>query len=206
MDFFSKVNGLDNKNSIDVNGVASFGKDTWVEFCDYAINKVSSNNLVFIGNKSNLIVCKIKIFGSNNKITFGENVKFLGNITITGSGINVVIGKNTIINGVFITAKDNDILIGEDCLFSNEIKIRSSDSHSIFDLQTGERINLSTSAVVISDHVWIGQDVFIGKNVTIARDSVIGAGSVVTKSIFESNTIIAGCPGRVIRKGIRWEK
>lgn len=59
--------------------------------------------------------------------------------------------------------------------------------------------------VHISNHVWIGRDVTIGKGVAIAEDVVIGGKSYVTKSITDSNVIVAGVPAKIIKRNIKWQ-
>lgn len=84
---------------------------------------------------------------------------------IEGSNLNVMVGNSCTINGLFITCRDQDVIIGYDCLISSDVKIRSSDSHKVFELEGTEQINKSTSPISIGEHVWIGQDVFIGETV-----------------------------------------
>ncbi len=53
--------------------------------------------------------------------------------------------------------------------------------------------------VKIGCNIWIGARVTILAGITIADRTVIGAGSVVTKSISEPDTIVAGVPARFIK-------
>ena len=56
----------------------------------------------------------------------------------------------------------------------------------------------------IFGHIRIGNNCFVGMNTTIlpgveiADNVIIGAGSVVTKSVRESNVIVAGVPAKII--------
>lgn len=93
--------------------------------------------------------------------------------------------------------------IGNDCLFSSNINITTTDSHTITDNSTGKRINPSRN-VSIGNHVWVGRGVGIGKGVVIADNNVIGAASYVAKSNLETNTILAGVPARIIKSNINW--
>lgn len=124
---------------------------------------------------------------------------------IEGSNLKVKIGDNCTVNGLFITCRDQDILIGNDCLISSDVKIRSSDSHKIFDLDSNILINKPLTPVIIEDHVWIGQDVFIGKNSLISEGSIVAARTTVTKVINEKNCVIAEY-SKIIKRNIRWEK
>jgi len=43
---------------------------------------------------------------------------------------------------VHIAVTENSkVLIGEDCMLANDIDIRTGDSHSVIDMETGERLN-----------------------------------------------------------------
>ncbi|MDA5533535.1 hypothetical protein HB976_00575 [Yersinia mollaretii] len=165
----------------------------------------SQNNSIILGENLNLNFFRIIIKGHNNKISIGENTLFTGTIMVQGSNLNVKIGSSCTINGLFITCRDQDVIIGNECLISRDVKIRSSDTHKIFELHGTEQTNKSTDPVVIEDHVWIGEDVFIGKNSSIANGSIVAARTTVTKKITTPNCVIAEY-NKIIRKEIRWEK
>jgi acetyltransferase-like isoleucine patch superfamily enzyme len=164
------------------------------------------NNKIIIKDKARLNHVKIIIRGENNIVEFDEMCSFIGTIHITGSGRKVRLGERTHVNGAEITCRDQDIYIGKDALLSNKIVIRSSDSHKIFDRESGSRLNVSSKPVNISDNVWIGQSVFIGKNVTIPKGCVVAAGAIITRSLKEENAVIGGVGGEILRSNIRWEK
>ena len=58
---------------------------------------------------------------------------------------------------------------------------------------------VSTSQITIGDDVWIGANSVITAGVTIGSHCVVAAGSVVTKDV-PDNTVVAGCPARVIKQ------
>ncbi|CAB3776485.1 2,3,4,5-tetrahydropyridine-2,6-dicarboxylate N-acetyltransferase [Paraburkholderia caffeinitolerans] len=102
----------------------------------------------------------------------------------------------------FAVERETSIVVGERCLFSWNIDLRTSDWHSVFDMESGQRINPPKS-VVLGPRVWIGSDVRILKGVTIGEGSVVGVGSIVTKDV-PANCAAAGNPARVIRHNVRW--
>ncbi len=101
-----------------------------------------------------------------------------------------------------------NIVIGNDCMFSYEVIMRSNDGHTIFDIDTGKNINslkyISRGRkIVIGNHVWIGTRVLILYGTGIGDGSIVGANSLVKKSI-PNNCIAVGIPAKVIRKNIAW--
>ena len=94
------------------------------------------------------------------------------------------------------------LTIGDDCLFSEEIMIRTSDHHSIIDLSSMQQVNFPAD-VIIADHVWIGPNVTILPGVTIGVGSIIGSGSVVTKPV-GAKQLWAGVPARMLRENVSW--
>ena len=106
---------------------------------------------------------------------------------------------------IYMTDRDTSVIIGEDCMFSKNVSIWTSDGHAIMDLSTGQVINALKADVTIEDHVWIGAGVTINKGVTIGSNSVIGDESLVTKNV-PKNVIAGGVPARILREGITWDR
>jgi acetyltransferase-like isoleucine patch superfamily enzyme len=100
--------------------------------------------------------------------------------------------------------ENSKVIIGEDCMFANDIDIRTGDSHSVIDTQTGERLNYAGD-VVISRHVWIAPHTVILKGVNIGENSIIATGAVVTKSC-EAGVIMGGNPAKAIKTGVSWKR
>ena len=151
--------------------------------------------------------CTIRVSGNNNRIVFCEKSFAKGaDLCTEDDGNSIVIGQRTNLCGKIHLAaiEGTKILIGEDCLFSSEIVFRTGDSHSILDLD-GNRTNPSED-IVIGDHVWLGHRVLINKGVHIGADNIVGTAAVVTKSISETNAVIAGVPAKVIKTGVNWDK
>ena len=93
--------------------------------------------------------------------------------------------------------------IGKNCLFSANITIRTGDSHSLVDTNTGKRINPSKD-VKIGNHVWVGNGATILKGIEIPEDCVVGACAVVTHTPQEGNCVLAGNPAKVVKTGVVW--
>ena len=163
------------------------------------------NNKIFIDKGCRLTKCHIVIQGSNNIVTLSEfvtanNAEFY----IEDNGNCIVCKRHINFAGKIHLActEGKNITIGEDCLFSSNIVIRTGDSHSVVD-NYGNRINFAKD-VKIGNHVWVGHKVLINKGVEISDNSIIGTGAVVTKAFTQSNVCIAGNPAKIVKDNISW--
>ena len=98
-----------------------------------------------------------------------------------------------------------NISIGEDCMLSEDIEIRSSDSHSIFDIVSRQRIN-KAKAITIGNHVWVTAHVRILKGSTIADHSIIGNSSMVSAHLDVANGLYVGNPCKLVKRNVDWNK
>lgn len=115
--------------------------------------------------------------------------------------------KDSSIESLRVAAANESCLcfsLGEDCMLSSNIQIRCTDGHRIYD-ENNNVINKGFD-VEIGNHVWIGASASILKNVKIANNCVIGAYSVIPKSFTEEKCVIAGNPGRVVRRNVNWKR
>ena len=107
-------------------------------------------------------------------------------------------------NDVSISAVETGcaVVIGAKVGLAEETDIRTSDSHSIVDVETGQRLN-PPAGISIGDGAWIGKGVTILKGVRIGAQSVIGMRSLVTKDV-PPYCLAAGVPAKVLRTGVTW--
>ena len=113
---------------------------------------------------------------------------------------NIYIGKNSYVNGGLLIASPNaKIVIGDDCLISYNVHLRT-DMHNYIDADRLIREQVSAERdIVIGDDVWIGYGAQIMAGVTVAKGSVIGAGAVVPRDTQEYG-VYGGVPARWIKK------
>jgi len=104
----------------------------------------------------------------------------------------------------FALDEGTTIKIGEDCMISKDVHFRSSDSHSIVDMD-GKRLNQGEN-IEVGNHCWFGLKSIILKGTEIADNSIIAAGTVCVKKFSERNVIIAGNPGHIVKKDVNWER
>lgn len=193
---FNKIKGK-RKNCIKNNGI--FYK------CKVVFN--GCGNVIHIDNAAKMINCKIVINGSNNNIYLGKNA-FIekSGILLDFDGNTLSIGNNTIIGpqNHFSISEGTSIFIGSDCLTSANIHYRTTDSHSILN-KNGERINWCKN-IEIHDHVWVGANAVFLKGSKIGKDCVVSYGAIVTKDFIETECVIAGCPAKIVKREINWDK
>lgn len=164
-----------------------------------------NNNLITIGNNTTLGNGLIEIRNNRACITIGEYCLINGWIRCRANETEVNIGSKTTMMWVQVTLHEKGIInIGEDCMFSGDIRMDVSDMHSILDLESNRRIN-PPGNITIEDHVWVGQGVHILKGNTIGSNSILGAKALITTSI-PGNSIAAGVPAKVIRTGVTWDR
>lgn len=113
--------------------------------------------------------------------------------------------------------KDAEIIIGDNCHFSNSVSIISCRKIEIGDsLLCGDEVVIvdsdfhginpdrimreeNSAPVKIGNNVWLGSRVMILKNVTIGDDSVVAAMSVVTQDV-PPRTVVGGIPAKKIKE------
>lgn len=145
-------------------------------------------------------------FRANNcRLEIGAACRFSSlKLYFLSDDTTIRIGRGTKVNsGLWanISGPGSTIEIGENCLFAN-VKLRTSDSHGIFDIETGELLN-PPGDIKIGPKVWIAEDVLVLKGSEIGTGSVIGARSLVT-SVIPPNCLAVGTPAKPIKWGIRW--
>ncbi len=176
-----------------------------------AFHIIGDNNTIVIGPNTIIRNTSFFISGSSNTITVGDHCSFmLGQFHVEGDKNGISLGDGVTIhgrgNGAVHMAVDEGsrIVIGDDCMLSNDIQIRSTDSHSILDA-SGKRINPAKD-VVIGKHCWIGMRATVLKGAVLSPNTVVAAGSVVTKAFDVGNCVLAGNPAAVVNEGINWDR
>lgn len=151
----------------------------------------------------------------------GKGTKFYGRLRFGSIENNISVGSQCMIgHDVFFSAqKHGFISIGNNCSLNTGSHIVATKGITI---KEGTRIGefcsirdqnhtfedltipifmqgFTGEAIIIEKNCWIGRGVMITAGVELGEGCVVGANSVVTKS-FESNSIIAGVPAKLIRK------
>lgn len=113
----------------------------------------------------------------------------------------IIIGDNVEIGDLCHIGAAQSIKIGNHCLIGSKTII-TDHYHGRTDSPHTDNprcfSGLTTKTVRIGNNVWLGDNVSIMPGVTLGDNVIVGANSVVTHS-FPANTVIAGCPARLIK-------
>lgn len=174
--------------------------------CRFKIH--GKNNVIAIEEGCILRNIQFTLIGDNNAVIIRRDARFGrsgSDIWLEDGDCRLEIGRRTIVEGVHfaVTEPGCSITVGDDCLFSVGIELRTGDSHPVFDADTGVRINPAES-IVIADRVWVGAHARILKGVHLASDTVVGTAAVVSTGFAEGNCVVAGNPARVVRSRTSW--
>lgn len=126
-------------------------------------------------------------------------IRYIGWSTVIENPKNITIGQGSYVNGgELYAARDSHIFIGENCMISYDVVIRTDmHNHDSIDIPMIDQ-NIICKDIVIEDDVWIGYGAYIMPGVTIHKGSIVGAHAVVTKDIQEYS-VVAGVPAKVIK-------
>ena len=199
-----QISGTENRISVGAD-TALYGEN------GAAIHVYGNNNEIIIGENVSLRGVSFFIRGNGNRIMVGANCSAVyAQFHIEQDGNEIRIGNGTSMHGrghqaIHMAADEGSrIIIEEDCMLAHSTQIRSTDSHSIVDLD-GNRLNPAKD-IVIGPHCWIGLQVILLKGTTIPGHCMVAAGSVCSKVYTEQNCIIAGNPAKVVKRNIDWDR
>lgn len=189
------------------------GQGTRVEIAPSATARASTalvmgrNNTIVVHPDALLENATFTVDGDDNLIEIGRYAKFRGRVTqkitpgnVFRFGARSTAGQVNVVNGEGTTVE-----IGEDCMLAWDVELRSTDSHAIFDIATNRRLNRAGD-IRIGDRVWIGAHCSILRGTRLGNGSIVGVRSVVREEFSEEDVLIAGSPGKIRRRGVRWER
>ena len=189
---------LDRKNLFKIGGK--------LRNCKIIINGTNNNIIIEKGCVLNKVF--IEITGSRNTLILHKNVAMPegGRLRLEDFDNTIEVQDNTTLINVFLSSADHDtkLTIGKNCLFSSDVIIRTSDSHSILN-QEGERINPGNN-VSIGDHTWICNGVRIMKGTNIGSECVVGSNTMIAGMKTGNHELIIGNPAKTAKTDIQWKK
>lgn len=130
------------------------------------------------------------IYGSQFSMSGKLNFRKGFSLVIEGENAKVNIGDNVFFNNYCTVACMENITIGNDTIFGENVKIYDH-NHLYKDPTMPIKIQgYSSDKIIIGENCWIASNVVILKGVKIGKHSIIGAGNVVFKDVPENSILL----------------
>jgi acetyltransferase-like isoleucine patch superfamily enzyme len=137
------------------------------------------------------------VLGNNVTLREGCIIECTGVLQFPGEGL--IIGNDTGISQYCFIGARGFIRIGNNVQFGPRVTVYA-ENHNFDEVSRPIREQgVRREGITIEDDCWLGTGCIILDGVIVGRGSVIAAGCVVTKSV-PSYSVVAGVPGRVLRK------
>lgn len=163
------------------------------------------NNELIIDSESGISSTNFHFPADDGTCLVGSKGSYTGKVRIGWKCLVSIGSRVTCTTACAIyTAEETSAVIGDDCMIASQVQIRTEDSHAIYDVESGKRLNPSRD-VVIGQHVWLAESALILSGAMIGSGSVVAARAVV-KSRVPNNCVIAGIPSKIIKRNAAWER
>lgn len=165
------------------------------------------NNYIKVHEGTKFENCAFQM-ANYNKVVINKSKYKIQNVRLFANSYTIFeVGYNFSCLECDIRLQENrtGFIIGNDCMFSTEIRVYATDGYAIYSIDQNKVLNIG-KIITIGNHVWIGRRVNLLKGTKINDNSIVGFGSVVTGNIDESNVVIAGFPAKVIKTGVNWSR
>ena len=163
---------------------------------------------------------RVKIKGSiiNFKtVEIGNDVTILSGNVLIGSRLKIgphssILEKNRIVGTSYFEMGENSRIINEHLIdTTNPVVIGNNSWLAGKSSQIWTHGSLSTKlgkdlSVRVGNNVYISSDVNIAPGTKIPDNTLVGLGSVVHGAFDVENTVIAGNPGKIVKKNVDWRK
>lgn len=153
---------------------------------------------IFLRIKKRITICYYKIkYGK--RLEIGKNISFRKRfqINISKNG-KVIIGDNCFFNNDCSINAHNEIKIGNDNLFGENIKIYDH-NHIFDDKKIDFKKNFKDKKILIGNHNWFGSNCVILSKAVIGSNNVFSANTCVNEKI-DSDNIVKSKQELIIKK------
>ena len=167
--------------------------------------------------KGNILYCETKVkisdssinFKGNNSLVYLSscNSNYSLNVQLSHDSVLYFGKDNNLVPKISINAQEHkNVIIGDDCSISSNVRLRTADAHSFYSTNTKKRINHSGS-IYIGDHVFLGHNAYIEKGVTIGSGSIIENNAHINSNVhLKSNCLYGGNPIRLLQEDVFFVK
>lgn len=170
-------------------------------------HKNARNNVLVLGSRSN-VHGHFYFHGSGGLLVLGAGVwqtSYL-NVRLWSNDHLFFWGEKSTSNGVsaVLQGDRSRIVVGDDCMFANDIFIRNTDMHAVVDMRNGDWLNAGGN-VHFEPHVWVAQEALILKRAVVGFGAVVGAKAIVNREV-PRYAMVAGAPAKVVRRDVSWDR
>lgn len=170
------------------------------------INHPIGPGTLHIITQAGVVGCRFE-FGASNRVASNVFVSFFESGRKSAARSTVRIGNSNLFNGnVQILAgicPSTLVQIGDENLFADNIQIRGAVEHLTYNVETKARESIE-HGIRIHNRVWLCNDAMIYNKSDIASDNVVAARTLTNRPFSERNTVIAGSPAKVMKRGVMW--
>lgn len=166
--------------------------------------KIKNQIFIFFIGYERYLIHRIKMFPSHAVRNFVYRYVYLVDKHETSviyfgceirSGVNLHVGKGSIIGDNCILDARQGIYIGENVNLSSEVHLWT-EAHDVNDPYF-RSMPRNHGPIIVGNRAWLGSNVTVLDNVTIGEGAVVCSGAVVTKNV-EPYAIVAGMPAKKI--------
>jgi acetyltransferase-like isoleucine patch superfamily enzyme len=222
---FAGVISVKGSSSLTIGNNVSFNSELYIrDHSEVTIEDdcVFRNNIIHISNHSKVYfgkgvmmlsgpIAAVPVQVDNGILIFDGYNRFMSEILVRFGG-NMKVGKYTGIGYNSEIRCEEKITIGEYGLFSYDICIYDTDTHSTdwkerrqritegYPIGTAEKEKPRTKPVIIGDDVWIGKGATITKGTKIGNRCIVGTRTVVGGGEYSDETTLVSDKPRIIIK------
>lgn len=172
---------------------------------DSSISISGSNNKIIIESRCSFKNFRLVVRGHGNTIIIKRGAWFLGGVISVANNCMLSIGERSSFGQrLEMTIDGASVIIGDDCLMSAGLNLRTTDTHGIYSLADGKVIN-KPKDIDIGDYVWVGRDVTILKDTKISPCNIIEAQSLFS-GVSQPFELWGGVPAQKLREDVMWSK
>lgn len=126
-----------------------------------------------------------------------------GTVLRCDKNATIELGKNFYCNKNCHLRASEKIQFGDDCSLGWNVQLNDNDGHVV---KYNGKTSKQKGSITIGNHVWLTSNTIVTKDVNIADGCIVAQGGIVTKSITEPNSLVAGIPAKVIKNNVEWKK
>ena len=126
-----------------------------------------------------------------------------GTVLRCDKNATIELGKNFYCNKNCHLRASEKIKFGDDCSLGWNVQLNDNDGHVV---KYNGKTSKQKGSITIGNHVWLTSNTIVTKDVNIADGCIVAQGGIVTKSITEPNSLVAGIPAKVIKNNVEWKK